>query len=194
MNLFIITLTENIDGKNNMKRRNFLGSLIALPAAVKATTITSGSGNEEIIKPVEPTISKWNNPESKLLSDEFFNYIHWNKTKFEWRQMPTPAYVIDGIPIIAKSRRLTPIIRGIFDECSDVRKKEVIKDLVKLIVIEMEEEYKMNKLKYFGFYNLYITSNIYDPDAFEPQRGVIIRYARISMDNWNENKFGKGNK
>lgn len=174
-----------------MKRRNFLGSLITLPFATKALIANVSEEKPQPIKPIFDEATRWESKESELLSKEFFEYIHWNKTKFEWRIMETPARLVISNPVIAKTRRISSVVH---EDIFKPSEKEIRNYLIKDIVKELEEEYKFHNLKYFGFYSLIVTPRIYDPDTFKPMKGVLIRYARISKDNWNENTFKWGDR
>ena len=152
-----------------MKRRNFLGSLIAVPLATK--TLLS-SEKSEITNEIEKTSE---DVESAELTKDFFTYIKWNKTKFKWRQMQCPADVFDEYPVIAKSRKLKIVIHDVkYSEFDPVMKSFVIKSIVE----EMEEEFVNNKLKCLYFHNLWITLGIYHREDISTARGIIIRYAR----------------
>jgi len=172
-----------------MKRRNFLGSLLAIPFTVKALTITEKQQDVVIEKiPSVPYEGSGNGLwyretdrlESKLLTNDFFTYIKWNPTKFDWRQMVCPADVFDGIPVIAKARRLKIIVSDEkkYSALSMVERKRIIKNIIE----ELENEFKVLKLKQFYFYSLVFTSRIYNPDftPYMPMCGIIIRYAMRS--------------
>ena len=158
-----------------MKRRNFLGSLVVVPLA--ATGLMAGESATK-----ESDYWDWIGEETKILTEDFLLYIKWRTQKFDWRQMQCPADVFDGIPIIAKSRRVKfAPVTGKYSELNNAKKEKIIKSIVK----ELEEEFIIDKLKRFYFYQVSLTGALYDPENSVKQYGIMIRYAKTSIEGWN---------
>jgi len=156
-----------------MRRRNFLGSMLAIPMATK---VIVSNAKEVKVYEKEKEISHVSveDEESEMLTNDFFEYLKNHKTKFNWKQMKYCTEHIQGDLFTAKTRKLKPYISERYSKFN----KDMKQYTLKCIVEEMEAEFRELDLNMFHFYILRLTPAIYDPETFEPRYCMMIRYVR----------------
>ena len=160
-----------------MKRKDFLKSMVGLPLLGGA--ILAVEPKESIVnkKVSVDDIKMPDDKQSELLTKHFFEYLNTHPVKFKWARLTKPTEENEGHPIVARTRRVNALISGA--EGYAKLPPSTQRWIVVRIVEELEAEYAVVKTaNKFYIYQLILTPVIYDPETFEPRKGVMIRYAR----------------
>jgi len=127
---------------------------------------------------IQLTDEEFNEDNDDILN-YFFDYLESNNVSFEWERMYKPTKKLsDDLIAMAKTRRMKTFLTKIrlFNELSEKNKNKIMKKIIN----ELEEEFKIDNVKKFYFLNLSISLVLFDPDNVNDYfRGLFIRYARI---------------